>query len=485
MLSHRVSRGKAMSGFDRVVGSIGALIIGSVLLTEIVPPIFEFFKATWVAWLLLLASGFAINLCRKRRGLLYQAALKVLWPVTVGLVLLVLSEIAFGLFSTFSDPDVVRSVEGFLLDQRDHIKSFDKAISHWLWVLPAGLIVVYLLPDYPLLKYYVKVKSTTSWMGILLLTMTSFTFLSSHPMRVLAQGEYADRVSRYELSLRNEQRYVSQTVAARAMIHAVHHFDSQTTATYKTYISTVKISIPDEPVSYRIDLFGTPAEQSLMRTLSKQADKDVDKVVPEASTEDLRTFLGLDEFAPAYPPDRALPRIIEYSPDESKVFEVVPASADIRAQQAGLLARQVEREGRLKKLCGDWKEMAASAFSEAIGAKLFNGESIAREYVKEVIKKLSDRAFRRIVDAWYSHGERLTHRYFVDAIEHTVPLQLEISVLTIRPADVPLDPKELKSYTETVRSEMQGEAEHAKVQIDEWHKQFEELEKEKEEDRFE
>jgi hypothetical protein len=70
--------------------------------------------------------------------------------------------------------------------------------------------------------------------------------------------------------------------------------------------------------------------------------------------------------------------------------------------------------------------MAASAFSEAIGAKLFNGESIAREYVEEVMEKLSERAFRRIVDAWYSHGERLGHRYFIDAMEHTIPLQLEV-----------------------------------------------------------
>src|ERR1700735_5811919 len=106
-----------MSSFDRVEGSIGALIIGSALLTEIIPPIFEFFKATWVAWLLLVASGFAIHLCRKRRGLLYQAALKILWPVTIGLVLLVLSEIAFGFLSTFFDPDVMRRVEGYLLHQ--------------------------------------------------------------------------------------------------------------------------------------------------------------------------------------------------------------------------------------------------------------------------------------------------------------------------------------------------------------------------------
>ena len=91
----------------------------------------------------------------------------------------------------------------------------------------------------------------------------------------------------------------------------------------------MKSSIPDEVVSDRLDLFGTPAEQSLRRTLSRQADKDVDRVVPESSTADLLTFLGLDQIPTPYPLDRALLGITEYSPDEIRVFAVVAVSADI------------------------------------------------------------------------------------------------------------------------------------------------------------
>ena len=130
-------------------------------------------------------------------------------------------------------------------------------------------------------------------------------------------------------------------------------------------------------------------------------------------------------------------------------------------------------------------ELAAAAFSEAIGAYLFNESSLVKEYVEGVVENLSMRVFDRVVAKWYPAGERLTKPYFISSIEESIPQEVTASILIIHLTRAPTDPAELQQYNERLHDEIEEKIKDEQKRMNEWRAELNRISKEEREERFE
>ena len=478
------------STFDTIGGCIVLLVLIAAswdVITALLAHVFTFFSVAWEVWLVLVVSFIAFRFLKSQETLLAEVSLKVLRPVRVGAVLLLTLELLFAAFKTFFNPSTVSQFESWLLDWRDRIETFDKWISPWLWILPIALVLLYLQRSDATVKWYLKLKSTVSFVSTVIITMTSFTFLSWRPLHALAEWEYIENARWYALSLRTEKEAVSKTLASRAIYHAVRHFDTSTKQSYQKFFYTVKGAMPTErdDILERTIFGPSAAEVAVREYLREQAVSDTRSLGP-IDSENYDNFGIPREFREKpITVERAVDEIIRDSRNESEAFASVAKSASERTRQHEILKEQQSREGRLKSLADRYCELAAAAFSEAIGAYLFNESSLVKEYVEEVVENLSMRVFHRAVANWYPAGERLTKPYFISSIEESVPLEVTAPILIIHLTRVPTDPAKLQQYNERLHAEIEKKIMDEQKRMNGWRAEMNRISREEREERFE
>ena len=137
-----------------------------------------------------------------------------------------------------------------MLDLRDSIRKVDEGISHWWIVIPTLFILFYLFSDFTVIERYLKTKERLALVGVALITMTSFTFLNIRPLRVLDGWEYKENLRLYEISLRKEQKDVSDLIACRALSLEVKNLTEDKKKDYLSFLSSMRNIFPRGRVSF-------------------------------------------------------------------------------------------------------------------------------------------------------------------------------------------------------------------------------------------
>jgi hypothetical protein len=445
--------------------------------------LYSFLELTWVAWAPLIAASTARRYLNKRptKNVSVNAALKLLPPVIWGLWLMLILEFVFAIFNTFFKPETVRKVENFLLDVRDMIRDTDAAISHWWIVIPGLFILFYVFSDFTAMERYLKVKQRLAVVGVVLLTMTSLTFLSVRPLNILGEWEYEENLRFYELSLRNEQKAVSDIITCKALSREIKNLAKDTKKDYLWYFTLMRSRFPKKDSPFATWAFlREPSEKVKIEMIDDQVDNDLSTIDSSLSMRNKQLSAMLEHRNPFDDSDTLPEEATRFSPKESATLGNVALSSDIRRKQREMLDAQQKREQTLETYAEQRRELLITAFSDVVGSSLIKAEDLSGEYMKEVISAFSEHLYDTVVKQWYEHHDRLTVSHFLTAIDAIVPPSFIQTIRSLRITGIPSDVEAKTKYAETLEKEADD---RIKKETEEQQRTREEMKRLEEQDR--
>jgi hypothetical protein len=425
----------------------------------------------WVAFWLVVVALFMLH---GRKHPLATAGREVLWPLLSALVFLLVCDVLFSVLHFLIDPTSVSAFESWLLDVRDSLDNLDKSISPWLLIIPLSAVAVHFVPARGVIARYLSLKKMLATLGIFFLCVTSFTWLGGSCLPVVAEWEYSETVKWYEVALRKEHNAIGKRISLEQIQQITKLSNQGVKRAYARYFYALANAIPENKA--RFPRWPDPVWMAVSSEIGSQASKDVDA-------------LGLgrrDLFKPPQfivenvqqPFDTARAALIRYAPKAAALFkDGGQVSASTRRDRINALHLQQERTAKTVSETSLFGQIVANAFSEWVGAYLYGGESLVKEYVEDVAEDLTERVYSKFTEAWSGGGDIHQGDQVVSAIMKTVPSN--VSVRELQPVDAPVDKESVQRLSEAMNKRIVDEVKREVAEQQREAKERERIERER------
>jgi hypothetical protein len=412
---------------------LGCLIV-TVSLVVGVPLAWRFLKASWPTWgFLILALGLLAAVKPKKENLFFKATQKVLKPIAVGLGILMGLEFLFALFKSFINDEHVAAIEDAILKVHFAVEHLEKRLGY---VIPlcVAIAVAFLCLTVGNWKYSAalsKLKNAFSFVSVLLLVMSSFTFFGHDATATFLDWEKEKNQGLYKMALAGEERSVARLVAVRELYKPLIQPDLDTKKSFETFFVRMKmicmrVSCFRERNEVDLDLFGKTSVWAFRETIHEKVKEDYIQFVPKEppATEEKKT--PVDIFSPDYvlhvPAKGGLP----YWELPIRIDDNLPANIDLassKSPQERLLSRRVssqkereeqkqavqQQQNRAHDMAGRErraKEKLTEAFAAVLAAAVPDADGIIGAYVRELVDAAAERVVRPLVDRMFQQGYR-------------------------------------------------------------------------------
>jgi len=229
---------------DAVLGIFLIVLMG--LIGYLTWPIFPILVLSIISWWLL----------KRHKSVWSNAVASVLFPVSIGLAILTLCLLVFNTLATTIEPAWLRAAEMTLIDLRMNLQGW--IIFRWLGfvvLLAVLLIVTYIVPQSKLVTRYLFLKRIFSSVLIVVITLTTFTFFSQHPLDGLVATEHQSMVERSNENvrilrplLREELNEVGRHLATKSLAKAVQEIEEADKQILEGIIRTIDERAAEVPV---------------------------------------------------------------------------------------------------------------------------------------------------------------------------------------------------------------------------------------------
>jgi hypothetical protein len=399
----------------------GCLIILVVAASLAFPFVWGFLKASWPTWgFLLLVLVLLLLLQYKKENLFCKATEKVLQPVAVGLGMLMVLEVLFGLFKSFFSDERVAAVEDAIIKAHFAMQDFE---HHLGFVIPlcVAIAVAFLcltVGNWQYSSALAKLKNVFRFVSVALLVMASFTFFRYGAADTLLDWEKDQNQRWYEMALAKEERSVARLIAARNLRPPLRHLDPESQKNFETFFTSLKQECATRQCFQRNDLnftrYGDPTVNAFNETILHKVSEDYRQFAPDRKFPESDALTGIPH--PFHWPNRDLPTVSALKPAnvdltastsaQEKLLSRRAFSQNERDQQKKIIADQQTQANTLERSARTAKERIAADFASVLAATVPDAEGIVGAYVKELIDATAEWIVRPFVDAMFNQGYR-------------------------------------------------------------------------------
>jgi hypothetical protein len=498
-------------------GSLGCLVIAGAALVivfkVVVPATWDFLRASWPTWGLLSSALVLLTLMRGKKNVFCRAANRVLVPVAIGLTILMVLELLFGLFKSFFDAGRVSEVENTILKIHFAIKSFGDGLGYWVPVV-VSIVVVFLcfsVGNWKFSSGFIKIKDAFSFLSLVVLVMSSFTFFEKSAANVMLGWEEHENQRWYKMALADEQRSVARIVATRALYNPIQTMGDDSKRQFDQYfrslnnICTAKHCfrekgefgdyIPASEIAFK-NVIDQKAEDDVAQLISVNKvettgkaqssgnesvwhDKALDDIVRMRSISGLHT---LPRMRLSGNEEADVDLDISASPTERLLGRRASSQRE-REEQSDSIVRQRERAHVMHSREKYVKRKMVEAFASIIEAAVPDAEGVVGAYVSELVDDAAEWLVRPVVNRMYKGGYRPEEIQDLKLVERSFPSSLNEAFVHFHAAGT--EPSETSRFgsseaVEQVFDTEQKSEEGLQRSMKEWRKEMEELRKEKE-----